>query len=466
MTFCNHLKSYGGRTSVITDTGLRVTYEQLDALADALYLKINHRCLLFSLCENSIGSVVGYISFLKNKIVPLLLDKNLNDDLLRGLMDIYKPEYLYLPNNMIKRFAGFEIVWSGNGYSLLKTDYREHPSLFADLALLLTTSGSTGSPKLVRLSYKNISSNTESIVQYLGLNETEKPITTMPMSYTYGLSIINSHLSSGATILLTSRTLMEKGFWSFFNEQKATSFGGVPYTYEMLKKLRFFNMSLPSLITMTQAGGKLTPELTKEFVEFSQKRNMRFIVMYGQTEATARMSYLPPEYAILKCGSMGIAIPGGEFSLIDDNAALIHASDTVGELVYKGNNVMLGYAEYGMDLEKGDENGGVLVTGDMAKRDSDGFYYITGRKKRFIKLFGNRVNLDEAERLIKTIIPDCACAGQDDHMVVYITETRKANDVRMYISDKIGINIAAFKVKIISEIPKNDVGKTIYSKLS
>ena len=286
------------------------------------------------------------------------------------------------------------------------------------------------------------------------------------MNYTYGLSIINSHLLTGATILLTSKTLMEKGFWKFFKEQNASSFGGVPYTYEMLKKLRFFRMNFPSLKTITQAGGKLPVELTREFAEYSQTTNVRFFVMYGQTEATARMSYLPYKYALAKCGSIGVVIPGGEFGLIDDKGNTITEPEGIGELVYKGDNVMLGYAECGEDLKKGDERGGVLATGDLARCDADGFYYIMGRKNRLIKLYGNRVNLDECEHMLKTMIPDCACAGSDDNMLIFITEYGKKEQVRRFIAGKTGINPGVFHIKCVTEIPKNEAGKTIYAALN
>jgi acyl-coenzyme A synthetase/AMP-(fatty) acid ligase len=465
MFFYSSLKLFGGRTAVITDTGLRVTYEELDAWADALYSKINHRSLLFCFCENSLGSLVGYVSCLKNNMVPLLIDKDLDGGFLRGLLDAYKPEYLYLPDAMVDRFLDFEVAGTGHGYTLVNTNYSEKYPLFEELALLLTTSGSTGSPKLVRQSYRNIEANAKAIAQYLKIDQNERPITTLPMSYTYGLSIINSHLLIGATLLLTAKSFMEKRFWQFFREMRATSFGGVPYIYEMLKKLRFFSMNLPSLRTMTQAGGKLTPELTREFAEFAQMKGLRFFVMYGQTEATARMSYLPPEYALLKCGSMGVAIPGGAFSLIDDNRNVIETPNTVGELVYKGPNVAMGYAECGADLARGDDWGGVLVTGDMAERDTDGFYYITGRKKRFIKIFGNRINLDEAERLLKTIVTDCACAGEDDHMEIYITRQGMEKEVQGFIASKTGINPVAFNVIQLDRIPKNEAGKTMYTAL-
>jgi acyl-coenzyme A synthetase/AMP-(fatty) acid ligase len=319
----------------------------------------------------------------------------------------------------------------------------------------------------VRQSYENIEANTASIVEYLELDETERPITTLPMNYTYGLSIINSHISVGSTILMTDKSIMQKEFWNFFKEQKATSFGGVPYTYEMLRKLRFMRMDLPSLRTMTQAGGKLTPELHEEFAQYAKSNGKKFVVMYGQCEATARMGYLPAKMAVEKKGSMGVTIPGGEFALIDVNGEKITQPFVTGELVYDGKNVTLGYAECGEDLIKGDERHGHLQTGDMAQFDEDGYYYIVGRKKRFLKIYGNRVNLDEVERLIKGKFDglDCACAGVDDHMYIFLTESARADELKSFVLEKTKLNPAAFKTEVIDEIPKNDAGKTLYREL-
>jgi acyl-coenzyme A synthetase/AMP-(fatty) acid ligase len=467
MNFFNNLGAFKTNIAAITDTGEKLTYGQLVDFADRIGAKISHRCLSFCLCENSIGSLCGYVSLLKNRIVPLLLDKNLNTELLTALLETYQPEYLWAPFylNESTTVVGFTPVFTEFGYTLFKTNFDTGYPLFPDLALLLTTSGSTGSPKLVRLGYRNINAGTAMVAKYFGINQNERPITTLPMCYAYGLSIINSHISQGATLLLTSKTLMARGFWQLFKEQAATSFGGVPYTYEMLKKLHFLEMDLPSLKTMTQSGGKLTAELSREFAEFAQNTGRRFIVAYGQTEITTETACLAPKYAISKCGSIGALIPGGEFSLIDAAGNPVNTPDRVGELVYKGPGVMLGYAESGSDLNKGDEWNGVLITGDMAKYDSDGFFYITGRRKRFIKLYGNRVNLDEAEQLVKTFVSECACTGKDEQMTIYITELGRELQVRYFLAEKTGIEPSAFEVKYIAEIPKNQAGKTLYSAL-
>lgn len=461
-------EQFKDNVALLDENANRLTYDQLHNEGNKILEVIEKRCLVFSLCENSIGSVLGYTAFVNNGIVPVLLNAHLDRDLLNNLLDNYSPSYLWVPEAIVDEFDGMAVVYSAYNYKLLETRYEKEYDMYPELCLMLTTSGSTGSPKFVKQSYKNVESNAKSIVEYLELDSTEKPITTLPMNYTYGLSIINSHLFVGATLLLTDKGLMQKEFWSFFKENGATSFGGVPYTYEMLDRLRFFRMQLPSLRYSTQAGGKLTPELHKKYAQNAEEKGIKFIVMYGQCEATARMGYLPAEKSLEKYGSMGIAIPGGKFSLIDANGTKIDTPHVTGELVYEGPNVTLGYAECGEDLIKGDERNGILETGDMAQFDEDGYYYIVGRKKRFLKIYGNRVNLDEIDRMIKTKFNniDCASAGIDDHLYLFVTDESISNDVKNYVVEKTGLNSVAFKTIVIDAIPKNDSGKTLYKELS
>ena len=465
MDFYNDISIYGSSTAIISESFEHFSYDELLKAANALNSHIKKRCLVFSMCENSLESIVGYIGFLRGRIVPVLINNGINRDLFDNLLQTYKPEYIWLPCEKARAANGGSEVYQFGKYVLLKTDYDIDYKLHEDLALLLTTSGSTGSPKLVRQSYKNIINNANVIAQCLGITQADRPITTMPMSYTYGLSIINSHLLKGCAIILTNKTLMDKAFWGHLKANGATTFGGVPYVYEMLKKLRFSRMELPSLKVLTQAGGKLSPELSEEFATVCEQKGIRFFVMYGQTEATARMSYLPSEYAISKAGSIGIAIPSGEFWLEDENGNAISDQDTIGELVYRGDNVTLGYAVSCKDLCKGDENGGVLKTGDIAKCDADGFYYIVGRKKRFLKLFGNRVNLDEVEQLIKGLGYECAWSGEDDHLRIYTTNKENGSTIKSFVAERTGIHVSGFDVISVEYIPRNNAGKTIYSEL-
>jgi acyl-coenzyme A synthetase/AMP-(fatty) acid ligase len=466
MSFFNKLEEYSSNIAIITEQSKQISYKELLDAADSIGGRIRNRCLVFAVCRNSFESVAGYVGFMRAGAVVALISDTIDNILFANLLEAYKPEYVYLPAEKFGIEINCTTVFSYGSYTLLKTDCKIGYTLHDDLALLLSTSGSTGSQKLVRQSYRNINSNAEAIAQYLEITSIDRSITTMPMSYTYKLSIINSHLLQGASIILTEATLMDRCFWETIRENNTTTFSGVPYVYEMLKKLRFGQMKLPGLKYITQAGGKLSLELSVEFANICEQKGIRFYMMYGQTEATARMSYLPWEYACKKAGSIGIAIPGGEFWLVDEKGNVIEKSDTPGELVYKGDNVTLGYAENCFDLCKDDENGGVLYTGDVAKRDEDGFYYIVGRKKRFLKMFGNRVNLDELEQLIRAEGNDCVCVGTDDNMKIYVTTLDNKDRLRSYITECTGINQSGFTIEHIEKIPRNESGKVLYSALN
>ncbi|MGN0605357.1 MAG: AMP-binding protein [Oscillospiraceae bacterium] len=462
---------FSNNKAIIDEYGNTLTYNELADEGMKISKAVGRRCLVIVLCRNTTGSVAGYVSFVNNNIVPMLLSSSIDKDMLYNIMKIYKPAYLWIPKEQKDDLADYceECVYEFMDYILIRTNYDDEYEMNEELCLLLATSGSTGSPKFVRQSYNNVKSNAESIAEYLDIDETERPITTLPMNYTYGLSIINSHMTVGAALLVTDKGIMQKQFWNFFSEYNATSFGGVPYTYEMLDKMRFYRMKLPSLRYMTQAGGKLLPELHKKFAEYAEQNNKKFIVMYGQCEATARMGYLPYEKSVEKCGSMGIAIPGGKFRLIDVNGDNINEPFITGELVYEGDNVTLGYAECTDDLAKGDERHGILYTGDMAQFDKDGYYYIVGRKKRFLKVYGNRVSLDEIDMLIKGRFSDieCASAGIDDNVYIFIVnaDDEMIKQVKNFISAKTKLNHTAFTVMSVDAIPKNDSGKILYREL-
>lgn len=463
--FWNKLERYSQRTALITDSGIKITYQELLDRADALGDQIGRRCLVFSMCRSCADSVIGYVGFLRHQIVPVMIAEHIAPELLDSLLESYHPAYFYLPSEHVTPAISGTPIWENGAYTLLKLNYEQDYALSDDLALLMTTSGSTGSPKLVRQSARNIEENTRSIVEYLGIQGEDRAITTLPMSYTYGLSILQTHLAQGAAIILTEATLLDKRFWTLLREEGATTFGGVPYIYEMLKKLRFSRMELPSLRYITQAGGKLSKELSEEFSEICAQKGIQLIVMYGQTEATARMSYLPWEYAASKAGSIGIAIPGGSFELIDAEGNTIEQPEVTGELVYTGPNVTLGYAQSRFDLARPDENCGVLHTGDMAQRDRDGFYYIAGRKKRFLKLFGSRINLDEVEGLLRKQGIECACTGEDDRLDIYVTNEEQINQAAAFLTEHTSINRGGFRVHCIQEIPRNESGKIAYTQL-
>lgn len=449
--------------AVIDEADNCLTYGELIEGIDRVARYFPSRQLIFILCDNSPGALLGYLACMEHGCVPLMLDSAIAPALLSSLLDTYCPTGIWapaacaFPGQRQTDNTGFcYTACSGVSGGL-------HPSL----ALLVTTSGSTGSPKLVRQTLNNLTSNARSIVDYLGLTASERPIAHLPMNYVFGISIINSHLLVGATLALTSKGVMQREFWDQVRRQSITSLSGVPYTFELLAKLRFMRMSLPALTTLTQAGGKLSPVLQAEFAAWAQAHKKRFFVMYGACEATSRMGYLPAELCVEKNGAMGRAIPGGCFELHDEHGQAITAPGTVGELVYFGDNVTLGYAVCREDLAREDDNHGQLVTGDMARVDQDGIYTIVGRKKRFLKVFGNRVGLDDIEQRVKGQFPglECAAGGEDDHVRVYITQPEQADAVRHFLVTTFQFHHSAFEVRVRDEIPKNAAGKTLYAQL-
>lgn len=464
MVLTDCLGTFSENVLAVEDSGQSVSYKEIGELVKRLSNVFLEKPLVFDLASNTIGSLVGYLAFMEVEAVPLMLSDNVDKDLFLSLMETYVPNYLWIPKQKLELYGvGKRIVLEYRDYCLIDNSSINH-NLNKDLALLLSTSGSTGSSKLVRLSYSNVLANASSITSYLQIDKSDRPITSLPMYYSYGLSVINSHVLNGATILLTNYSVLQMEFWQFFKAQNATSFAGVPYTYEMLARIKFERMNLPTLRTMTQAGGKLSKELVEVFARIAIDKGYRFFVMYGQTEATARMSYLPFERVLEKSTSIGVAIPGGQFKLCDECDNLIEDVYVDGELCYVGPNVYMGYATSMSDLTLGDTIGNLLKTGDIAHVDKDGYYYITGRKSRFVKIFGNRIGLDSVEQILKKRLSECACTGNDNKIDVYLIELPDF-DVVSFLSEKLHLHPSAFSLHIIEEIPKSESGKILYAKL-
>lgn len=450
------------------EDGQTITYAGLLDRAHELRAAWEPRRVVFCLCTNTISSLLGYLSCLDAGAVPLLLPATLDGGLLEGLIARYRPAGLWTPRELTVRFLHFlRGAWETEDYVQISTGFTPYP-VHPELGLLMTTSGSTGSPKLVRQSMKNLVSNARAIAGYLELTPEERPLTTLPMHYTYGLSVVHSHLISGGCLLLTGRSVLEPALWDFFRAKGGTSLSGVPVTYAMLRRLGFFQRTLPSLRYFTQAGGRLPPELHRLCASYAAEQGLRFYAMYGQTEATARMSYLPWQRSLDKPGSIGVPIPGGSFSLLDEEGRELTQPQAAGELVYRGDNVTLGYAEGTDDLAKGDENHGVLRTGDLARRDEEGFYYITGRKKRFLKLAGSRVSLDECEELLHAAYPDgdWACCGTDDGLRIFSDlpgETPEAG--RLLLCETLRLAPGAVRATGVARLPRGEAGKILYPEL-
>lgn len=394
--------------AIITDKDEIIPYDMLKVYIDEFHTMIENKSTILIVTSNTLGSVVGYVTCLKTGNVPLMVSKDNSYENINDYIRKYSFNYLWAPCNWFdnnEQFKKSRIIYRKFGYCLAEVN-REKIGVNDRLALLLTTSGTTGSSKLVRISKENIESNTDDIINYLEINENDKAITILPMNYTYGLSVINTHLKCRGTILLTEFKVCQRKFWEFFNKYKGTSIAAVPYTYEMLLKLGFNGWKLDSLKTMTVAGGKIGISEEEYFIEYAEKYNKKFIVMYGQTEATARISYRPWKSAKKKSGSIGIPIPNGRIWLEDEKGNIITKPYTPGEIIYQGNNVTMGYAYELADLKKGDERKGILDTGDFGYMDNDNYFYILNRRDRNVKINGHRIDLKDMERKIRIAYPE------------------------------------------------------------
>lgn len=436
------------------DTGQAWTRGALRAAVDALAeLLPGPKSLAFVFCRNDAFSVVSYLACLRRGHAAALLDADAAPALQQRLVDLYEPDFILASGG--GAWAGPYLRRELAGGALLRRAAPGPGRPFPGLALLLSTSGTTGSPKFVRLSEVNLRSNAESIAAYLGLGPGERALAHLPLHYSYGLSVLNSHLASGACAVLTRQGLLQPGFWRALEEQRCTSLAGVPYTYAMLSRLRFERMSLPTLRTLTCAGGALDVPSTLRFDALMKARGGRLFVMYGQTEATARMSYVPPESLPEKAGTAGVAIPGGALRVSPE-----------GEVVYSGPNVSLGYAAGPEDLARGDERRGVLETGDLGRLDAQGFLTLTGRKSRFSKVFGLRISLDEVEQRVRARGP-AAAAAAPDRIVVFREGGDDAEDeaLRRELASAWRVNHSAFEIRRVAALPLKPSGKVDYDRL-
>lgn len=433
------------------------TYMDLNKLQREFAAYLDSRTLIFIVCENTIESLIGYIGSINNKTVPLMLSKSLQYEKYASLIEAYRPEYIWCNNSVdVNSFEcvskKIETLYEYKRYTLYRITYEiEHSEkLYDELALMLSTSGSTGSPKYVRISYENLLSNTKAIVDYLNISDGDVTITTLPMNYTYGLSIINTYLYAGATIILTEDSMIKSSFWDKLVRYGVTSISGVPYTYDILKKLKLDKRCLPSLRLLTQAGGKLSDDTRKYLMEYCEREQKKLIVMYGQTEATARISYMPYEQLKIKEKSIGIPVPEGRMWIADECGRRITSSYTEGEIVYEGKNVTLGYALNRSDLSKGDERKNILHTGDYGYFDDEDFFYINDRKDRQVKLYGNRIDLKVIEKeIVKKYGDECACEIEGYKVYIYQVARDRESEVCGFVSRLLGIpqkNIECFCV--------------------
>jgi acyl-CoA synthetase (AMP-forming)/AMP-acid ligase II len=337
------------------------------------------------------------------------------------------------------------------------------PAPHPELAILLATSGTTGDPRLVRLSRRAVVSNALSIVDALAIRTDDVAPTSLAPCHSYGLSVVNSHLAAGAEVLVADGGVFAPEFWHAVDIYRATSLAGVPQQYEMLVRARWRPANAPSVRTLTQAGGRMREDLALAL--YGQID--RLFLMYGQTEATARIAVLPPDLAGTKPGSVGRAVPGGTISIRPAHGRPTRAPDITGEIVYTGPNVMMGYADGADDLARGDDLGGVLSTGDIGRLDRDGHLWLTGRMRRVGKVFGTRVNLDDIERIAARQGTPAAAVAADDRVVLWCPRQpgEALAALRTTLAEQLGLHRSGFDVRATDGLPMLPNGKVDYRAL-
>lgn len=445
--FFHRLDAFGERAAIVTRDGAQLTYRELTEKADAIGHAIGStRKLVLIEAANEPEPLIAYLGALRAGH-PAILSAPGAFDKDGRVGDAFAPDVVY------RQVDG--------QWRLERNPTERSTPLHGELAVLLSTSGTTGSAKLVRLSRRNIDANAGAIVAYLSLTKDDRGITSLPWHYSYGLSVVHSHLAAGGTLLLTDESVVEPGFWTFFEQHGGTNLAGVPHTFELLERTGFRDIPLNGLRLLTVAGGRLSPDRVAAFAKWARDRAIAFFVMYGQTEASPRMAYLPPELAADHPDHIGRPIPGGTMRLVDEGGVEIRDVGTVGELVYSGPNVMMGYATQRTDLARGHEVN-ELSTGDLAVRNTLGLYRIVGRTSRFSKLFGLRISLDEIETFLDRRGIRAAVAGDDRRIAVSTLDESAAAAIPGLLAAQFGLPPSAFAVTAVQEYPLLATGKIDY----
>jgi len=464
----------GAPALVDAATGRTWSYQDTDrAVAErAAMLRQERRGVFLLLAQNTIPSVLMYLAGLEAGHAVLPVEAELDAAFLQRLLDRFAPELVALPASRAEAAetlarSGYTRMEIGEtSFSAWRRPAPPPAPVHEDLALLLATSGSTGNAKLVRLSRGNILSNADAIRASLDIAPDERAITSLPPFYSYGLSVLHSHLRAGASIVVTADSVVGRGFWDAFRAFGCTSCAAIPYMFDIFSRIGFARLELPTLRTLTQAGGKLAVPLISRFHEIMTARGGRLMVMYGQTEATARITCLPADLLPAKLGSVGFALRGGRIAIQSDDGAELPRGSS-GEVVYAGPNVMLGYAEERSDLARGDELGGVLRTGDLGYLDDDGCLFIVGRRKRFSKVFGLRINLDDVEGRLQGHGAVAVLDGGDVMIVCCAAAAEAAvQDLVRDLAIQMKLHPSAFRLRTVAELPLLPNGKVDYQGLA
>ncbi len=441
-----HIERFGDAPCFVT-SARTWSFQQVTQAADALFAAsdLPPTGLAFLEADRTVETLIAYVGAARRGYAVHLLDPT-KKDANNALVQRYRPDVLIEP--------GKRPIVMGPGHGIAP-----------ELSILLSTSGSTGTPKLVKLSHNNIAANTASIIEYLGLSQTDVGITSLKPHYSYGLSVVNTHLATGASIVVSDLGADDPAFWTLAAKHGVTNIAGVPHTFEVMHRAQTDFAKLPDLRLLTQAGGRLSPDLVRHFASVGAEHGVDFCVMYGQTEAAPRISWLPPGLAAQAPDSIGRAIPQGKLQVIDQLGKTITTPGQTGELTYQGPNVMVGYAETREDLAFS-EAISVLKTGDLAHFDEQGLFYLDGRLSRFVKPYGVRVSLDDVENLLRPEFASIAVTGDDERIVINLGEPlTEHHALAARLTDVLGLPASTFVIVADQPAPRLSSGKVDYKKL-
>jgi acyl-CoA synthetase (AMP-forming)/AMP-acid ligase II len=418
---------------------------------------------VFLPAPTSMATVLRYLGARRAGRAVMLLDPGDSPLRLARLTERFRPAVVLTPH--AEAPAGYrpaDVGAAGRAWLPSGPAQDCHP----DLCLLQTTSGSTGEAKLVRLGRAGVRANTDAVISALGITATQVAVTSLPLFYTYGLSVLNTHLAAGATTVIQPGSLLHETFWQHVDHYGVTSLAGVPHQYELLHRMGFDPRDHPSLRVLTQAGGRLPAHRITDFAERMAAVGGRMFILYGQTEAGPRMTTLPAEHIITKLGSVGPAIAGGRLTVLRPDGTETDEPGVTGEVIYRGPNVMLGYAGRAADLARGDDCGGRLRTGDVGHLDADGYLYLAGRNRRVAKVFGVRLSLDDLERLAASHGPAAAVAA-DDTVRIWLAGVSPAvaRQVSRELARSTRLHHTGFDVRPIPALPLLPNGKVDYRAL-
>ncbi|MBV9448705.1 MAG: AMP-binding protein [Streptosporangiaceae bacterium] len=442
-----------------------LTYGELAGLTGEFEQALRHDEKALVLCagDRDLPTVTAYLAALRmGHAVAFLPASN-------EILSAYQPEFVVPAPGSETGLAdlGYRpAAETAAGKMIFKRDSSQAAGeIYMDTALLLATSGSTGSPKTVRLSCSGLAGNTAAIISALGITAAERAPTTLPIRHAYGLSVLNTHLLAGASIVLGDRSPLSLATWDHLIRSGATSFAAVPTTYAAFGPAHASLLGRSKIRTMTQAGARLGDELTMRLAQMMDQRDGRFFVMYGQTEASSRIACLDPANLPRRLGSVGTAVPGGTITI---RPAPTHARAVPGEgaVHYRGPGVMLGYATGRADLCRGAEVD-VLDTGDLGYL-RDGYLYLTGRTKRIVKVLGVRTSLDDLERMVERPgHPTAVICGTDD--VVHLVGAGDAavhEQQRRQLAESLGVPSRHVVFRHVGHLPRTPGGKVDYRRLA